>query len=217
MGIKSRSKEELISLLADQSKEHKRELIILKESIKSQRKHEKNVFCRLAVVMAYAHWEGFIETSSIAYVQYVEFRSLKFEELAPNFQALAYKRKMLKFGSTPQKISYYIEMIELPNNKVELDAQKTIETKSNLNYDNFENICLSVGIDCQNYWSTYKPFIDELVKNRCSIAHGGLDIQVYDYADEVLEKVIKFIDSYRTDLENLAITDACFCSPNNEK
>ena len=66
MRIKSRSKEELISLLADQSKEHKRELIILKKSIKSQRKHEKNVLCRLAVVMAYANWEGFIETSSIA-------------------------------------------------------------------------------------------------------------------------------------------------------
>jgi hypothetical protein len=202
MGIKSRSKEELI---------------ILKESIKSQREHEKNVFCRLAVVMAYAHWEGFIETSSIAYVQYIEFKSLKFEELAPNFQALAYKRKMLKVGSVPQKIFHYIEMLELADNKVELDAEKTIETKSNLNYDNFENICRSVGINCQNYWSTYKPFIDELVANRCRIAHGGLDIQSYEYADEVLTKVIEFIDNYRTDLENLAVTDACFCRSDAEK
>jgi hypothetical protein len=74
-----------------------------------------------------------------------------------------------------------------------------------------------VGINCQNYWSNYNRFIDELVKNRCDIAHGGLGIQSYDYADEVLEKVIEFIDNYRTDLENLAITDACFCSPNSEK
>jgi hypothetical protein len=217
MGIKSRSKEELISLLADQSKEHKKELIILKESIKSQRKHEKNVLCRLAVVMAYAHWEGFIQTSSIAYVQYVEFRSLKFEELAPNFQALAYKRTMLKFDSIPQKIFHYIEMLELADKKVELDVQKTIKTNSNLNYKNFENICQSVGINCQNYWSTQKPFIDELVANRCRIAHGGLDVQSYKYADEVLEKVIEFIDNYRTDLENLAVTDACFCRSDAKK
>jgi hypothetical protein len=108
-------------------------------------------------------------------------------------------------------------MIELADNKVELDAQKTIETKSNLNYDNFENICRSVGINCQNYWSTYKPFIDELVKNRCSIAHGGLDVQSYDYANEVLTKVIEFIDNYRTDLENLAITDAYYRNSNSEK
>lgn len=217
MGIKSRSQEALIRLLADQSKEHKGELITLKELIKNQRPHQQSVFFRLAVVMAYAHWEGFVQKSSVAYIKYVESRSLKFEELAPNFQALAYKRKMIKFGSLPQKISYYIEMIELADNKVELDAQKTIETKSNLNYDNFENICRSVGINCQNYWSTYKPFIDELVKNRCSIAHGGLDIQSYEYADEVLTKVIEFIDNYRTDLENLAVTDAYFCRSDAEK
>jgi hypothetical protein len=108
-------------------------------------------------------------------------------------------------------------MLELADNKVELDAEKTIETKSNLNYDNFENICRSVGINCQNYWSTYKPFIDELVANRCRIAHGGLDIQSYEYADEVLTKVIEFIDNYRTDLENLAVTDACFCRSDAEK
>lgn len=215
MGI--RNKEELIDFLSENSQRRKQELITLKESIKSQRKHEQTLFYRLAVVMGYAHWEGFIETSSIAYVQYVESRSIKFEELAPNFQALAYKRKMLTFSSRPQKISCYIQMIELAEKKVELNAQKTIETNSNLNYDNFENICRSVGIDCQNYWSTQKPFIDELVANRCRIAHGGLDVQSYKYADEVLEKVIEFIDNYRTDLENLAITDACFCSPNSEK
>lgn len=124
---------------------------------------------------------------------------------------------MLKFGLPPQKIFYYIEMLELANNKVELDALKTIETKSNLNYDNFENVCRSVGINCQNYWSTYKPFIDELVKNRCSIAHGGLDVQSYDYADEVLTKAIKFIDNYRTDIENLAITDAYYRNSNSEQ
>ncbi len=59
-----------------------------------------------------------------------------------------------------------------------------------------------------NYWSNYNHFIDELVKNRCDIAHGGLDIQSYKYADEVLTKVIEFIDNYRTDLENLAVTNA---------
>ena len=215
MGI--RNKEELIDFLSENSQRRKQELITLKGSIKSHRKHEQTLFCRLAVVMAYAHWEGFIQTSSIAYVQYVESRSIKFEELAPNFQALAYKRKMLTFSPRRQKISCYIAMIELADEKVELNAQKTIETNSNLDYKNFENICQSVGINCQNYWSTYKPFIDELVSNRCSIAHGGLDVQSYKYVDKVLEKVIEFINNYRTDLENLAITDACFCSPNSEK
>ena len=71
-----------------------------------------------------------------------------------------------------------------------------IDSNSNLDYKNFENICQSMGIDCQSYWSNYNHFIDELVKNRCDIAHGGLDVQSYKYADEVLTKVIEFIDTY---------------------
>jgi hypothetical protein len=217
MVIKIRSKEELISSLAENSKKRKQELITLKELIKSQRKHEQAIFCRLSVVMAYAHWQGFVLYSSSAYLEYLNHRSLKFEELTINLQALAYKDKIRSYGSPPKEISHYLEIIGLTEKIIELDVNKVIDFKSNLDYDNFENICRSVGIDCQNYWSTYKPFIDELVKNRCSIAHGGLDIQDYDYADEVLTKVIKFIDNYKTDIENLAVTDACFCSSDAEK
>jgi hypothetical protein len=217
MVIKIRSKEELITSLAGNSERRKRELIILKESIKSKREKEKPLFCRLAIVMAYAHWQGFVLYSSSAYLEYLNYRRLKFEELTINLQALAYKDKIRSYGSPPKEISHYLKIIGLTKKIVEWDIDKVIDSNSNLDYKNFENICQSVGIDCQNYWSTYKPFIDELVVNRCSIAHGGLDVQSYKYADKVLTKVIEFIDNYRTELENLAITDACFCSPNSEK
>jgi hypothetical protein len=212
-----RSKEELISLLAGNSQRRKQELITLKESIKSKRKHEATLFCRLAVVMAYAHWQGFVLYSSSAYLEYLNYRRLKFEELTINLQALAYKDKIRSYGSPPKEIFHYIKITELTKKVVELDVNKVIDSNSNLDYKNFENICQSVGIDCQNYWSNYNYFIDELVKNRCDIAHGGLDVQIYKYADEVLTKVIAFIDKYSTDLENLAVTDACFCRSDAEK
>ncbi len=206
MGIKTQ--EQLINLLAENSGRRKHELISLRQAIKSKKNHEQEVFCRLAIVMAYAHWEGFVKDSSIAYVEYVESRKLVFEQLATHFQALAYKKKMFEVGSLPRKILPYIEVINLAGSIVSLSPKTMIETNSNLNYENFENIYQSIGINSSFYWLSQKPFIDELVKNRCSIAHGGLDIQNYQYADEVLDKVIKFIDSYRTDLENLAVTDA---------
>ena len=212
-----RSKEELISLLAGNSQRRKQELITLKESIESKRKHEATLFCRLAVVMAYAHWQGFVLYSSSAYLEYLNYRRLKFEELTINLQALAYKDKIRSYGSPPKEIFHYFEIAELTKKIVELDVNKVIDSNSNLDYKNFENICQSVGIDCQNYWSNYNHFIDALVVNRCSIAHGGLDVQCYKYADEVLTKVIEFIDNYSTDLQNLAVTDACFCSSDAEK
>jgi hypothetical protein len=200
--------DQLINFLAENSRRRKQELITLKESINSPRKHEQIVFCRLAVVMAYAHWQGFILASSLAYLEYINSRSLKFEELTINFQALAYKDKIRSYGSPPKEISHYLEIVGLTDKKVELDVNKAIDSNSNLDYKNFENICHSVGIDSHNYWSTYKPFIDELVKNRCNIAHGGFDIQENEYVKEVLTKVIEFIDVYSTSIENLAITDA---------
>lgn len=217
MVIRSRSKEELINLLAGNSQKRKQELITLKESIESKRKHEETLFCRLAVVMAYAHWQGFVLYSSSAYLEYLNYRRLKFEELTINLQALAYKDKIRSYGSAPKEIYHYLEIIGLTKKIVELDIHKVIDSNSNLDYKNFENICQSVGIDCQNYWSNYNHFIDELVANRCSIAHGGLDVQSYDYANEVLTKVIEFIDNYRTDLENLAITDAYYRNSNSEQ
>ena len=195
MVIRSRSKEELISLLAGNSQKRKQELITLKESIESKRKHEATLFCRLAVVMAYAHWQGFVLYSSSAYLEYLNHRRLKFEELTINLQALAYKDKIRSYGSPPKELSHYLEIIKLTEKIVELDVNKVIDSNSNLDYKNFENICQSMGIDCQSYWSNYNHFIDELVKNRCDIAHGGLDVQSYKYADEVLTKVIEFIDN----------------------
>ena len=107
MVIKIRSKEELISSLAENSKKRKQELITLKELIKSQRKHEQAIFCRLSVVMAYAHWQGFVLYSSSAYLEYLNHRSLKFEELTINLQALAYKDKIRSYGSPPKDCLLY--------------------------------------------------------------------------------------------------------------
>lgn len=203
-----RTKEELLNFLNQNSQRRKHELITLKECIKSKREHEQRLFCRLAVVMAYAHWEGFVEESAIAYVEYVEFKVSKFDDLALNFQALAYKKKMSKLGSLPQKISHYLEIVKLADNRVDLDAKNTIQTKSNLNYENLENICDSIGIDSQVYWQKQYGFINELVANRCRIAHGGLDLQDCKYSEEVLDKVLEFIDNYSSDILNLAMTDA---------
>ena len=138
MVIRSRSKEELISLLAGNSQKRKQELITLKESIESKRKHEATLFCRLAVVMAYAHWQGFVLYSSSAYLEYLNHRRLKFEELTINLQALAYKDKIRSYGSPPKELSHYLEIIKLTEKIVELDVNKVIDSNSNLDYKNFE-------------------------------------------------------------------------------
>lgn len=208
MATKIRTLEQLIDFLSQESQPRQQELITLKLMINNSRDHQKSVLSRSTILVAYAHWEGFIEKSSIAYISFVEFKSLRFEELSLNFKALVYKRKMLAFGSIPQKISHYFSLLDVDPSPVNLDPQKLIETKSNLNFENFENICKSVGINHQVYWSSYKPFIDELVSHRCSIAHGSLESISVKYINEIIEKVSQFITRYKDDLENLACQQA---------
>ncbi len=203
-----RTQGQLIDFFAENSRKRKQELITLKELIQNPRKHEQSILYRLAVVMAYAHWQGFVLASASAYLEYINSKSLKCEELKIHFQALAYKNKIRSYGSPPKEISHYLEIIGLTEKIVQIDVNKVIDSSSNMDYQNFQNICLSVGINCQPYWLGYEPFINELVKNRCRIAHGEFDIQEYEYAEEVLDKVIEFINNYRTDLENLVVTDA---------
>jgi len=48
-------------------------------------------------------------------------------------------------------------------------------------------------------------FIDELVKNRCCIAHGNKYDPDHDYAIEAIDFVLKAIDEFKTDIENAAL------------
>jgi len=209
-----RNIDDFFSLLAEDSQRRRRELITIRELIKNNREHEQKVLCRMAIMIAYAHWEGFVESTSIHYVEYVKSKGTLFEELSLNFQVLAYKKEMLEFGESPRKITPYFKLLELRGTRVKFNAKnkKIIEANANLNYENFKNICQSVGVSCGegSYWSKQEPYINELVKFRCSIAHGGLDTHRYKYTDEVLCKVMEFIERYQTDLENLAVTDAHF-------
>ncbi len=86
--------------------------------------------------------------------------------------------------------------------------ENAIDTESNLNSEVFQNICLSIGINYDVMWSHEAPFINDLFENRCAIAHGELFEPRHDYALEVVGKVLDWIDSFSTDVENAAIEKA---------
>lgn len=207
--MKVRNNNELIDYLAGKKKVRKRELISLSQDLAKLGGKELDRVCRASVVLAYAHWEGFVKDAARAYVNFVSYKSRNLSDLSLNFQALACRQEILTAQGATRRVKPHIvvtkRFIEDTSLSFQINAETAIDTESNLNSEVFENICTSVGIEYSAKWATDGPFMDDLFVNRCAVAHGELYSPDKKYAIEVLEFIIKSIDSFSTDIENLAL------------
>lgn len=212
--MRIKSQEALIDFIDEKSQIRRRELITLTQLLQIKRKHELNIACRSAIVIAYAHWEGFVKETATAYVEYVACRALKFEQLSPNFKAIACREILSDASRATKRMHPHIRVVEYFMNQsskiidTSCMSASVIDTQSNLKSEVFENICITIGLDYTQRWSTYGPFIDELATQRHLIAHGTIVAPPKDYAVEAVDFVEKAIDWFRTDIENCAVLSA---------
>lgn len=161
------------------------------------------------MVLAYAHWEGFVKDAATAYVSMVAHKSRRLADLAPCFQALACRQELRMAQAATRRIAPYMDVvsrvIDRLNESVTLNDSNAIDTESNLNADVFANICACVGVDYHASWSSDGPFMDDLFRTRCVIAHGELYAPDRKYATEVVDFAIGAIDRFSTEIGNAAL------------
>lgn len=206
--MKIRSVEELLDRISSSSKFRKRELISIAQLISSKREHESAIGRRSALALSYAHWEGFVKDSSLAYVSYVSFVSPPMGKLSQNFQALACKATLCSAARATKRIAPHIVvvsgLIDDLERSVRIDLSTAIDTESNLDADVFENICLTVGIDYNAFWKTSAPFVQDMFSARCAIAHGEQFTPDHKFASETIEFVLKAINDFGDQIVSLA-------------
>ncbi|EGB14942.1 hypothetical protein DND132_1736 [Pseudodesulfovibrio mercurii] len=207
--MKIRSLEELINCLAANSAKRKKELITHKSLISDGRVGFRQFFFRSSVVFAYAHWEGFIKHSAMSYLTYLTHLKPAVSDMTDNFHAICCKNKINTSVLATKRIAPHLDLIRFYKSEV-LEGLKyseapAIDTESNLNSDVFENICSIIGMEYSEHWSQRAPFINELVMNRCAIAHGELIDIPQRYAIEVVDFVYSSIDRFGADIENTAV------------
>lgn len=210
--MKIRSSEELVDFIAARKQIRKRELVSLSEDLTPRGAKPPALVCRVAVVMSYAHWEGFVKEAASCYLHLVTHKTKSLDSLAQNFQALACQQELATGQKATKRIGPHIAIVKRftdeISNSVRLDPDTAIDTESNLNSEVLENICESLGVDYKETWSTSGPFIDDLFTTRCGLAHGEIFAPESDAAAEFVRFTLSALDTFGAQVENAAIKQA---------
>jgi hypothetical protein len=96
---------------------------------------KKHSLLRNNVLIIYAHWEGFIKSSSVKYIEYICKRNICCESLTLNFKALHIKKISKNNHHNTEWERFKHIASETFVDIFEVKSDVVIETESNLNSD----------------------------------------------------------------------------------
>lgn len=168
---------------------------------------ERRSFIRAGVALTYAHWEGFVKSSSELYLNYVNCKKHTYRDLKSCFAVFGLKGRLTtlveskkSFGNVEAFDFIFHEMDQVAN----LGQANAISTQSNLSSKVFCNIATSLDINIEPYSTKFNLIDKSLVDRRNAIAHGEyIDLSGSDFADLVAE-MLQIMRQYKTDLQNAA-------------
>mgnify|MGYP006892262960 CR=1 FL=1 len=169
--------------------------------------------CRSAVMLVYAHWEGFVKTSSIKYIKFVSSQQVSVANLKLPLQA-AYLVSHFKRASESTKPRHLGELLgEIDGRRgavFSVNPNKCIDTESNLSSTVFRDLVLGLGLDYLDFYSTRQNFIDQQVlHSRNQVAHGELVTFDSEEVKARISGVRSLLDTYSNQLIN-AVRDQDF-------
>lgn len=174
--MKVRSKEQFYNAISDDFSWRKKELSIVRSRVDLAKPKQINTEIRAALLLLYAHWEGFNKTACDTYLEYVKQLKLKYSELSPNLLALSMKSEIVELESTNnhERHTHFLEFIQNQlENRAKWNLDKAIDTKSNLNSAILKNILSVVGVSYNSFELKEKLIDEQLLNSRNTIAHGN--------------------------------------------
>jgi hypothetical protein len=184
-----------------------KEIASLKTGVKQSGALGAPTLIRAGLALLYAHWEGFVKASALAYLEFVSSRGLLYRELQSCFVVLGMKGQLHTLEKSRKAeglIAAYEFVARQQNEKAVLILANAVDTESNLSSIVFANILRSIGIDISGYEARFNLIDESLLKRRNKIAHGEfLDITADDWR-ELADEVISMLRHFKTDLENAA-------------
>jgi hypothetical protein len=206
--VKIRVIAELLNALDTALAWRKQEITNVRFLVAKARDHDKPMLKRLAVLILYAHWEGFAKQAGEYYLQLVERQGLAYEELQSNFLALGGRNAIREAGQS-KRMQLYINVVEFATfnqgNKAKFPYKGAFDLEDNLNSDVLTNLLTTIGVVCDDFFTSRFLIMDgSLLRSRNAIAHG----ERFDVDDETYEQlhrlVLELLEHLKTQIENSA-------------
>lgn len=133
---------------------------------------------RASLTLYYAHWEGFIKSSSQSYLNFVSAKSKRFDRLSDNFVWVMSKKEIDTFYNSKKNAKDHIDtMISVINRRLNLDKtlfMDKINTESNLKERVLDNICSIIGLELDKSKYEINLICNNLLERRNKVAHGAI-------------------------------------------
>lgn len=203
--MKVRTLNELESAIDSEISWRKKELVDYKLNVDRNIKSSIVIpLCRGGIALSYAHWEGFVKSSSSFFINYISMRKIPLEKLKTNFVALSYQRQLNKGKTINECVSLIDEILFNRTKPAKFFEKDIIDTKSNLRFSVLSDILLSLNLD-KSHFAANENFLDKkLVDPRNDIAHGTYREISYEDYSIVHDNVIPLMEHYKTLIENSA-------------
>lgn len=208
MSTKIANIDSLISKIDEDLSWRKKELHYIKSQIPQTSSPKQSALIRSAIPLLYAHWEGFAKKSLEYYLSYVSSKCLKHSELKPQFIALSLSNIIgqMEAVNIVNKTKMIEGLFSNMDRKSKIPTKDIIQTKSNLNYNVFQEIIFTLGVP-EEQFSHNKFFINDLVDCRNHIAHGNYLKIDYKNCIAMYADLISLLETLKTELINSATLD----------
>lgn len=183
-----------------------KEISDLKTAIRRSDQGAEQVLLRALITICYAHWEGYVKFAAKKYLEHVALRKLPYNQLSPQFFKNYFLPRLASVTSEKLSVSDRCSLVEdiltSSGRRFSRVNDELINTRSNLKFDIFSDICIVCGID-PKLFSEYSTFIDIiLLKRRNSIAHGEETLIAVDDLNEVANGTVSLMQAFGNALEN---------------
>jgi hypothetical protein len=208
--MRIKTKEDLQDSLSNDLAWRKKELSNLYNDVKTANPKKLPTALRCAVVLLYAHWEGFIKNAAQYYLIYIKSQRLNLNEVNKNILALSLKQKIKEFNTT-NKATYHVQFVEYFKNnlgeRANFSESDTIKTGSNLNSTILEEILATTGIEFAPYELKSNLIDGQLLNYRNTIAHGNyLPVDKTEY-ETIHGEILGMLDNISTDFTNATVLE----------
>lgn len=183
-----------------------KEISDLKSAIRRGDSNLQRVLLRALVAICYAHWEGYIRFAAKKYMEHVALRRFQFAELDRQFLRNYFLPRLAALSTSKTSLAERCSLVDEVLNSAEQQFKRVnddlINTRANLNFDVFSDICIVCGVSSDNF-EDKTAFIDlVLLKRRNSIAHGEDTLIGLAELDEIAGDTIDLMRAFGDSLEN---------------